>query len=215
MKYSNIHNEKNNSLINSDFINKNIYSSISDNYSLYENNNQGNKIYNINNRYIDYNYSDYNTPNKTNQKNYDLSTINIGKINNIFSKFSKDSNIKSNYLSSCLDKIIKNRNNSKINLTNKKIHINNEDLSNRLFINKNNINFKELEIEKVHNKNRQSHLSHKNKKLGKNISNISNIKYKLFVPGFMNCSTNNFKSNILKKKRLHGLFFLKFCVFCR
>ena len=75
MKYSNIHNEKNNSLINSDFINRNIYSSISDNYSLYENNNQGNKIYNINNRYIDYNYSDYNTPNKTNQKNYDLSQL--------------------------------------------------------------------------------------------------------------------------------------------
>ena len=68
VKYSSIHNEKNKSLINPNFINRNIYNSISDYHSLYENKNNGNKNYIVNNRYIDYYYSDYNTRNKTNQK---------------------------------------------------------------------------------------------------------------------------------------------------
>ena len=200
IKYSSIHNEKNNSLITSNFINRNIYKSISDNYNLYENKNNGNKKYIINNRYLDYYYSDYNTPNKTNHKNFDLSTINIKKINNKFNKLSKDSNINSNYLNSCFDINIKNRNNYKINLTNKKININNDDISqNSIFINNDKNIFKDLEIEKVHHKkNRKYHLSQKTKKLGRNISNISNIKFKLIVPGFMNSSINNFKENIMK-----------------
>ena len=162
------------------------------------NGNNKNKTYNnkkyVNNRYDNY-YSDYYTPNKIKQKNkFDLSTINVAKINDIFKKLSKEENI--------LDLKSKNKNNSKTNLSNNisnnnsdnKNLINNDDSTQNSIFSNNNI--KELE---AHRKNkRKYHISQNQKKSSKNIININNIKYKLIVPGLMNASTSNFKGNILK-----------------
>ena len=162
------------------------------------NGNNKNRTYNnkkyVNNRYDNY-YSDYYTPNKIKQKNkFDLSTINVAKINDIFKKLSKEENI--------LDLKSKNKNNSKTNLSNNisnnnsdnKNLINNDDSTQNSIFSNNNI--KELE---AHRKNkRKYHISQNQKKSSKNIININNIKYKLIVPGLMNASTSNFKGNILK-----------------
>ena len=193
IKYTN-YKSGNDILINGNNKNKTSYDPSGEN-NLYENK-YNNKKY-INNRYDNY-YSDYYTPNKIKQKNkFDLSTINVAKINDIFKKLSKKENT--------IDSKTKNKNNSKANLSNNNSNnnsdnknlINNEDSTqNSIFLNN---NIKELDLEKAHRKNkRKYHISQNKKKSSKNIININNIKYKLMVPGLMNASTSNFKENILK-----------------
>ena len=163
--------------------------------NLYENK-KNIKIKRSNNRYDNY-YSDYYTPNKIKQiKKFELSTINITKINNIFKKFSKDEKI--------LDNKNKNKNYSKADLSNNNSNSNkgnknlinyDDSTQNSIFSNNNNIK----ELEKVHMKNkRKYHISQNQKNSSKNIININNIKYKLMAPSLMNASRSNLKGHIFK-----------------
>ena len=151
----NLNKYKNNkSLINNNYyLKRNMFDSIGDINNLQENNiinNNDKNIYLNNNRY---HLSDHNTPITVKQKNkFDLSTINIGKINNIFYKFPKDNFINSNYINNGLDKNNKVRKSCDENINNnhKKFIINEDSTQNSIFSSNNNI--KELEPDKVQKK---------------------------------------------------------------
>ena len=199
----NLNKYKNNkSLIyNNYYLKRNMFDSIGDINNLQENNiinNNDKNIYLNNNNH--YHLSDHNTPIAVKQKSkFDLSTINIGKINNLFYKFPKDNFINSNYINNGLDKnnIIRKSCDENINNNHKKFIINEDSTQNSIFSSNNNI--KELEPDKVQKKiKKKYHISQKTKKFGKNLLNINNLKYKLIVPGFMNSSSTNFNGKIFK-----------------
>ena len=192
IKFGNNSNQINNSLINTNHLKKNFFKSFEDTNTLKENNN---KI-SINNRYTNYLSDHSNTPNLVKNKNkFDLSSINIKKINNIFNKFPLDNII--NYNSINLDSNKnknKNRNISFANLN--KNSINKENSSQNSVVLNN--NKKEIDDENAKNKKqRKYYISQKSKK-GKNLLNINNIKYKLIVPSLMNSSSTNFKGHIFR-----------------
>ena len=202
LKYTS-YKSKSNNIFNGNKNNKNNNDSVGE-FSLNEKKIDINKIYANNKRYDDYN-SEFFTPNQNKHKNkFEISTINISKVNNIFKKLSQDANIiKSNYINSGLEIKTKLNNNSKMNLSNNKAiknkNIINIDDSTQSSMLLNNKNIKDLDLDKVHIKNKKKyHINQKPKNTQKNITNLNNIKYKLIVPGLMNSSTNKIKGKTFK-----------------
>ena len=202
LKYTS-YKSKSNNIFNGNKNNKNNNDSVGE-FSLNEKKIDINKIYANNKRYDDYN-SEFFTPNQNKHINkFEISTINISKVNNIFKKLSQDANIiKSNYINSGLEIKTKLKNNSKMNLSNNKAiknkNIINIDDSTQSSMLLNNKNIKDLDLDKVHIKNKKKYrINQKLKNTQKNITNLNNIKYKLIVPGLMNSSTNNFKGKTFK-----------------
>ena len=190
IKCDTIKNGNNNSLINTNHINKNIFNSI-ENIHNEQNNDKTKNTNNI--KYSNY-LSYHNTSNLVKNKNkFGISAINMGKINILPTKLSKNKNINPNILNSVLENNNKERNNQQ-SLYNTRYFLNNEDSIHNI-MNKR----KESESEKGHKrKKKKYYISHNSKKIGKNLSNISDIKYNIIFPGLMNSSTNKFKEHIFK-----------------
>ena len=193
IKFDNIRNGNNNSLIYSNYLNRDIFNSFENIHKMYDEHNND-RIKNMNNiKYSNY-ISYHNNSNLVKHKNkFGISAINMGKINFLPTKLSKNKNINPNILNSVLENNNKKRNNHQ-SIYNNRYSINVEDSLHNIMIKR-----KELESEKGHKRKKiKYYISQNSKKLGKNISNITDIKYKLISPGSMNSSTSKFKELIFK-----------------